>query len=86
LVCKKYITVFLFYTFHKIKNDSNNAANNNAKKTIDMSELWGLVLFGTLMAIAASFALAIVYCSCMVGRYYCKKLQTAPLSTAENQV
>jgi len=51
-----------------------------------MSELWGLVLFGTLMSIAATFAIAIVYCSCMVGCYYCKKLRNAPLSSAENQV
>jgi uncharacterized membrane protein len=51
-----------------------------------MSEFWGMVLFGTLIALAASFVIAIVYCGCMVGCYYCKKLQTTPLSSAENQV
>lgn len=65
----------------------NNAVNNNAiiEKT-NMTEFWGMVLFATLIALAATFAVAVVYCGCIAACHYCKKRQTEPLSTAENQV
>jgi len=51
-----------------------------------MSEILGLALFASVIAIAVIVAIAILYCACITGFHYCKKLQTAPLSSAENQV
>jgi hypothetical protein len=51
-----------------------------------MTEFWGLVLFATFIALAAGFTGAIVYCGCITASHYWNKLQTPPLSTAENQV
>ena len=51
-----------------------------------MTEFWGLVLFATFVALTTAFTGAIVYCACIAGFYYCKKQQTTPLSSAENQV
>jgi len=51
-----------------------------------MNEFWGLVLFATLIALAATFAVAVVYCGCIAACQYCKRRQTEPLSSAENQV
>ena len=52
----------------------------------NMSEILGLALFASVIAIAVIVAIAILYCACITGFHYCKKLQTAPLSSAENQV
>ena len=51
-----------------------------------MNEFWGLVLFTTLIALAATFAVAVVYCGCIAACQYYKRRQTEPLSSAENQV
>jgi predicted membrane protein len=51
-----------------------------------MNEFWGLVLFATFIALAAAFAVAIVYCGCVTACHYWNKRQTSPLSSAENQV
>jgi acetyl-CoA carboxylase carboxyltransferase component len=51
-----------------------------------MSEILGLALFASVIAIAVIVAVAIVYCTCIAGFHYCKKLHTIPLSSAENQV
>lgn len=51
-----------------------------------MSEFWSLALFATVIALAAVAAIAIVYCGCAVVCQYCKRRQTEPLSSAENQV
>jgi hypothetical protein len=51
-----------------------------------MSEFWSLVLFATVIALAATFAIAVVYCGCAAACQYCKRRQTEPLSSAENQV
>ena len=52
----------------------------------NMSEFWGMVLFATLIALAATFAVAILYCGFIAACQYCKKRQNEPLSSAENQV
>jgi len=51
-----------------------------------MNEFWGLVLFATVIALAATFAIAIFYCGCTAACQYCRRRQTEPLSSAENQV
>jgi len=51
-----------------------------------MSEFWGMVLFATLIVLAATFAIAAVYCCFIAACQYCKKRQNDPLSSAENQV
>jgi hypothetical protein len=51
-----------------------------------MTEFWGMVLLATLIALAATFAIAIVYCGFIAGCHYCKRRQTEPLASAENQV
>jgi len=51
-----------------------------------MNEFLGLVLFATLIALAATFAVAVVYCGCIAACQYCKKRNTKPLACAENQV
>jgi len=58
--------------------------NNNAKT--NMSEFWCLALFATVIALAVTFAVAILYCGCIAMCQYCKKRETKPLSSAENQV
>jgi hypothetical protein len=52
----------------------------------NMTEFWGLVLFATLIAFAATFATAILYYGCIAACQYCKKRNTEPLASAENQV
>jgi len=51
-----------------------------------MTEFWGLVLFATFIALAAAFAVVIVYCGCVTACHYWNKRHTSPLSSAENQV
>ena len=51
-----------------------------------MSEFWGMVLFATLIGLAATFAIAVFYCGFIATCQYCKKRQNEPLSSAENQV
>jgi archaellum component FlaF (FlaF/FlaG flagellin family) len=51
-----------------------------------MSEILGLALFASVIAIAIIVAIAILYCACIAGFHYCKKLYTRPLSNTENHV
>jgi|APGre2960657423_1045063.scaffolds.fasta_scaffold835856_1 hypothetical protein len=51
-----------------------------------MNEFGGLVLFATLIVLAATFAVAVVYCGCIAACQYCKKQNTKSLASAENQV
>lgn len=51
-----------------------------------MTEFWGMVLFATLIGLAATFAVSVVYCGFIAARQYYKKQQNEPLSSAENQV
>jgi predicted membrane protein len=51
-----------------------------------MTEFWGLVLLATFIALAAVFAVAIVYCGCIAACHYCKSRNQLPLASAENQV
>jgi predicted membrane protein len=55
-------------------------------QTIDMTEFWGLVLFATFIALAAAFAVALLYCGGIVLCEYCKRRNQPPLASAENQV